>query len=293
MAEKLHEKTSYHAAMLACAVVGAVCSPVGLYFVVVAHFSSAPAAVAKESTPMPLGLSFDAVLVCCAVLFLAALVFSVLWLIRNRRATETVLGDEEAFRKELKKWSANHNTNEVLKAGVEALDLFTPLQRDALRLSMELLRLLARLGPAPIFDASSFPDTHDGTLDSIMARWNLMEPWNDRVKASYALENFPNRVEEMRNRFVVEGISEEDLCLPIEGNNAANNISLIASTLWEMAFREGKGSLLISNTSEELVGATCRFIDSLNSHQLGSYMKNNPKFANVANRSIEDRKSRK
>jgi hypothetical protein len=148
---------------------------------------------------------------------------------------------------------------------------FSLLQEDALRLSVELLTFLKRLGPAPapkyteedIAKMSSAEmkvliDAHDGDFaeateyhhgdgvlfiqtanaysNKITAHWKRLLPWYQKVSASYVLE-FKDKVEKMCNRFAVEGIADETLLLPVEGKDGEKRIRAIAATLWGLAFR--------------------------------------------------------
>jgi hypothetical protein len=106
MAEKLHERTSYHTTLLVCAVVSAACALVGLpaviYCAVVAHASTGPPNVPAGGIPTPrIGLAFNTVLICSALLCLIALIVSVRWLIRN--------------------WKSNDASNEALEKSIEEI----------------------------------------------------------------------------------------------------------------------------------------------------------------------------
>lgn len=150
----------------------------------------------------------------------------------------------------------------------------TPLQKDALQLSAELLKFLKRLGPAPapkytaeaianmtsaqmksLIDAEDgdFAEAceyyqGDGTLfiqtanaysNKITAHWKRLLPWYQKVAASYALE-FRDKVETMRNRFLLEGLTDEALLMPIEGKFGEKRARNIAAKLWELAYRAYK-----------------------------------------------------
>lgn len=154
---------------------------------------------------------------------------------------------------------------------------FAPLQEDALRLSVELLTYLKRLGPAPapkytVQDIEKMTsaqmkvliDAHDGDFaeaceyhsgdgklfvgtgdaygNQITARWKRLYPWYQKVAASYALE-FKDKVEKIRNRFAVEGITDDVLLLPVEGKEGEKHIRAIAMRLWELAFKIGENGI--------------------------------------------------
>lgn len=151
--------------------------------------------------------------------------------------------------------------------------LLSPLQEDALQLSAELLNFLKRLGtpPAPKYTAEdlekmtasqmkalinaqdgdyaeavqyhlgwdAFTQTALGLENQMTARWKRLYPWYQKVGASYALE-FKDKVEKLRNRFLVEGITDDVLLLPIEGRDGEKHIRDIAAKLWELAYKSGE-----------------------------------------------------
>jgi hypothetical protein len=152
-------------------------------------------------------------------------------------------------------------------------DIFTPLQIDAIQLSTELLVFLKRLGPPPapkyteqeirampsakmkelinsndpdfsdaceIFygqkDPNGPPLTAAGFARGLAATAKMMNPWYEKVKASYALE-FRDKVERLRNRFAVEGLPEDALLTQVEGSQCADRIRYVSSKLWELGYR--------------------------------------------------------
>jgi len=156
--------------------------------------------------------------------------------------------------------------------------LFTPLQGDALLLSKELLRFVEELGPEPPprytakqieqmpsaqvealaraqdGDFSEACEYHSrdgawflprawqnaqGPQNEIMARWNRLYPWYQKVSSKYALE-LKDRVETLRHRLIVEGLDDDALSLPIEGRDGVSNVRKIAATLWELAYKAGE-----------------------------------------------------
>jgi hypothetical protein len=154
--------------------------------------------------------------------------------------------------------------------------LLSPLQKDALSLSGELLAFLKRLGPPPApnytaedidnmpssqmkalinagdgefaeaceyyrKDVNPFSSEH-GLSNQITARWRRLYPWYQKLEAAYALE-FRNKVDTLRNRFLVEGITDKGaLALPIEGKDGERNARTIAATLWELAYQAGSNA---------------------------------------------------
>jgi hypothetical protein len=147
---------------------------------------------------------------------------------------------------------------------------FSPLQKDALQLSTELLRFLKRLGPPPApkyteedldkmtadqmkvvinaqdgdyLEAFQYYLKWDGFTTQALAnentaRWTRLYPWYQRLAASYALE-FKDKVEQLRNRFLVAGITNVVLPSPIEGRDGEKDIRAIAAKLWELAYKAG------------------------------------------------------
>jgi len=276
MAEKLHERAGYHKAMLVFAGISAICALVGLpaviYCAVVAHSSSPTLKVADGGVPMSkVGVAYEITLMCCAVVLLAALVVSVLWIVRNWRPKRPEKDDNEAFRNAIKEWHGRSDTGEILKAGAWVLDSFTPLQRDALQLSIELLIFLKRIGPAPapkysrdeIFGMSTnesrrlievqdgdfseasafhngdnriFPITGETLYRGIAHRHKRLVPWYEKLRASYALE-FKAKVVEIHNRFAVEGFSDTGLLMEVECFDGLKNLRSIAELLWVLAYK--------------------------------------------------------
>jgi hypothetical protein len=150
----------------------------------------------------------------------------------------------------------------------------TGLQVDAIRLSVELLDFLNKMGspPAPKYtakeieempsskmeelitaedgdfaeaceyykgDGAFFIQTTNALSNKITAHWTRLLPWYQKIAASYALE-LRNKVETMRNRFAVEGMADAVLLFSVEGKDGEKNIRAIAAKLWELAFKVGK-----------------------------------------------------
>jgi hypothetical protein len=53
----------------------------------------------------------------------------------------------------------------------------------------------------------------------------------------------------MNNRFVLEGLSDEILKVPIQGRMGRQNILAIASKLWELAYKFREKGISIEDTS--------------------------------------------
>lgn len=158
-----------------------------------------------------------------------------------------------------------------------------PLQQEALLLSMRLLSFIEAQGPPPTpkytreqiqnislqeskrlinandkdFDfaseyyfggnvAAGGPQTADQLHSLMMARFMLLDPWYEKVRAAYELE-FRNDVAKMYNRFVLEGLTDEILNVPIQGKMGRENVRAIASKLWELAYKVREKGVKIEN----------------------------------------------
>jgi hypothetical protein len=150
----------------------------------------------------------------------------------------------------------------------------TALQIEAIRLSSELLDFLKRIGPAPaprytaaqindmssaqtkvliqaqdgdFFDACEyhfghknyFGQTAQGLENESTARVTRMYAWYQKLEAAYALEGLKEKVERLRNRFVVEGVAADALIVPIPYKDSEKHIRSIAAKLWELAYKAG------------------------------------------------------
>lgn len=161
--------------------------------------------------------------------------------------------------------------------------LISPLQDGALTLSMKLLSFIEAQGPPPIpkytrkeidlmpsaemkslilendkdFDfaceyyyggniAEGGPQTADEMHKFMMARFMLLHPWYEKVRASYELE-FRVEVERMYNRFAIEGLGDDILKVPVDGKMGRENIRAIASKLWELAYKVREKEVSIEN----------------------------------------------
>jgi hypothetical protein len=154
----------------------------------------------------------------------------------------------------------------------ESVGGFLPLQKDAIRLSRQLLEFLKRLGPSPTpkytaedidrmtaaqtkalieaedgdfseaceyYRPDSLAFTHQGLKDQPRAHWKRLLPWYQKVEAGYTLE-LKTEVETMRNRFAMYGVSDGVLLLPVEGKDADKNIRAMAAKFWELAYKIGE-----------------------------------------------------
>jgi|ERR1700722_7606484 len=145
----------------------------------------------------------------------------------------------------------------------------TPLQIDAMRLSLELLDFVRRMGtpPAPKYTAEQIDNmtsarmkelinANDGDFfeaceyhragklafnpaqmeTQLTARWTRLLPFYQKVESSFALE-FKSKVETLHHRFTIEGMPDETLRLPVVGGRGIEDIHAISAKLWELAFK--------------------------------------------------------
>jgi len=162
--------------------------------------------------------------------------------------------------------------NSVSVTGPVTVLPLVPLQSDAMQLSLELLAFLKRLGPppAPKYTAEDIDKmtgaqmevlikandgdfleaceyyrpggiafTRQGLENQITSHWTRLLPWYRKVEAAYALE-LKTKVQTMCNRFLMYGISDNELPFPVEGKDAEKNIRAMASTFWELAYKVGE-----------------------------------------------------
>jgi hypothetical protein len=150
-------------------------------------------------------------------------------------------------------------------------DMFTPLQIEALQTSHDLLLFVESLGtpPEPKYTAKEieqmssaqakaliqaedgdyaeaceyhstqgawFLRTAPGHAAALTGKWMRLFPWYQTTASRYALE-FQPRVEVLRHRFTVEGITDDALLLPIDGRDGRRNVLSIAAALWSMTYR--------------------------------------------------------
>src|ERR1017187_2228451 len=160
-----------------------------------------------------------------------------------------------------------------LQAAQPAQPGLSPLQIEALQLSGELLAFLKQLGPppAPKYTAHEFHnmpasqmkaliEAKDGDFleaceyyrpgdtaftrqrleNQITGRWMRLLPWYQKLEAAYTLKGFKEKVETLRNRFLLDGITDEVLLMPIEGKYGEQRIRNIAAKIWELAYKIGE-----------------------------------------------------
>jgi hypothetical protein len=90
------------------------------------------------------------------------------------------------------------------------------------------------------------PMTSEQLQTLMMARFMLLDPWYEQVRAKYALE-FRDEVERMYNRFASEGLTDDVLHVPVQGKMGRENIRAIASKLWELAYKIREKGVSIEN----------------------------------------------
>jgi hypothetical protein len=151
----------------------------------------------------------------------------------------------------------------------------SPLQKDALKLSIELLDFVKQIGPvpAPKYTAEDIANMTASQMKPLMQDEDFLEalqyyqpnevaftrtqsekqltaygkriyPWYQKLEATYALEGFNDKVEKLRNRFLLEGITDDVLLMPIEGKYGVERVRNIASKLWELAYKTGEKGIL-------------------------------------------------
>lgn len=158
--------------------------------------------------------------------------------------------------------------NKLIELGRNIDGVLNPVQIEAIQLSTKLLEFVKGLGnpPAPKYtreqydkmpssemkkliqaedgdwiEACTYYGTGDfqlstqGYSNQIIARCNRLLPWYEKVRARYALE-FQQQVENLRNRFAIEGMSDHALTMPVQGRDGIKTIKAIASKLWELAY---------------------------------------------------------
>lgn len=197
-------------------------------------------------------------------------------------------GVTNVMRRKAKPIPANVPVDAPLVAPVETagtVEMFTPLQKDALSLALNLLDFIKAQGepPKPKYtreqiERMSSEDTGrlirandkdfdfaceywfggaDGVQDGVrtedqlakllMARFRLLDPWYEKVTAGYELE-YRQEVERMRHRFALEGLSDDNLLqVPIQGKLGRENIKSIAAKLWELAYKVREKGVVIEN----------------------------------------------
>jgi hypothetical protein len=91
------------------------------------------------------------------------------------------------------------------------------------------------------------PKTSEELQKLMMARFMLLDPWYEKVRARYALE-FGSEVEQMYNRFSIEGFTDDVLRVPVQGKMGRENIRAIASKLWELAYKVSEKGISIEDS---------------------------------------------
>jgi len=160
----------------------------------------------------------------------------------------------------------------ILESPLDAFSLES-LKTDALETADQLLAMLDRLGPAPLpkytkeqldrmssaqrdtllrsddgdyaeacefYDGGHwFQQTEQAMRNKINTKWIRLLPWFEKVRASYDLR-FASTVEQLRNRFTIEGILSDDLRLTVFGKDSEATIRIIALKLRELAYKVGE-----------------------------------------------------
>ncbi|MGA9528418.1 MAG: hypothetical protein WBS24_09900 [Terriglobales bacterium] len=160
--------------------------------------------------------------------------------------------------------------NKLIELGRSIDGILSPLQIEAVQLSAQLLEFLKKIGPPPApkytpeeidkmttRETRQLIDSNDGdfleaceyyrpggiafteqqSANQQAAYMTRMLPWYQKLAAAYNLEKLGDKVETIRNRFLVEGITDNDnmLLMPIEGRYGPARIQNISAKLWELA----------------------------------------------------------
>jgi hypothetical protein len=176
--------------------------------------------------------------------------------------------------------------NRLIELGRSIDGVLGQRQIEALQVSTDLLKFLERMGtePLPKYTAEEintmplsksralvvnqdgdyaeaceyhsrdgawfFPRTwqnQDGMVNEMMTRWNRLYPWYQKVASGYALE-MKTRVETLRHRFIVDGLDDESISLPVEGRDGAKNIGAIAKAFWLLAYKARERDIQSENS---------------------------------------------
>lgn len=166
--------------------------------------------------------------------------------------------------------------NTLIELGRSIEGILDSLQIDALHLAEELLGFAKEVGPPPwpkysrdqirgmsmpnarrlieeddrdyslacefwfgerVDDPPNFRPDVESVVRGQLVRGSVQDPWIDKVRALFAERNFPSRIESVRNRFAIEGLSENDLNVPVGGLEARKAILRIAQELWMLAYK--------------------------------------------------------
>jgi hypothetical protein len=152
---------------------------------------------------------------------------------------------------------------------IKPLPMLTPLQADAVNLSMTILNFLGGLEPAPTpkytwkqihdmpseqsrvlidgqdVDYAEACEFHNSRLvETPYVRAYYPGPigrWFEAVRAKYALTHIGTEVEKLRNRFAAEDLDADGLTACVDGRFGYENAQKLAATLWDLAFRARSG----------------------------------------------------
>ncbi len=207
------------------------------------------------------------------ILGLFLMTSALFWLARKRQTKE---GGKELLSRELslppemteEERQSIAYQNKLIELGRSIDGVLNPLQIDALNLSSDLLAYLKEIGPPPTpkytaQDINGMPteemrellqagdidfaeaceyhklgtaQTAPAIYNQIIGKWKRMYPWYQKMEAGYALR-FKDRVEKLRHRFMLEGLTDDAFTLPIEYRDGIKNVRMVASAFWELAYR--------------------------------------------------------
>ncbi len=138
--------------------------------------------------------------------------------------------EKEAFNNALKEWTNGHNTGEVLKAGVQYLDLFTPLQREALGIAHKIGSYLSELGPCPDSDIPT------NTVGGVAQQAMIFHARDAQVNGWYR-EHLAPSLKSLTNRIAMDGYVDDVLPRFFEGLSVSQNLIWIQKRLWLYVLR--------------------------------------------------------
>ncbi|MGD0415278.1 MAG: hypothetical protein ABSA80_08005 [Terriglobales bacterium] len=159
------------------------------------------------------------------------------------------------FQKEMARANVRIGELETAQRSMSPQLRLDPLQSDAIQLSGELLDFLRRLGPPPdpkytsediekmtsaqmktlinakdgdfleaveYYRPGEVAFTREGLENQPTSKWTRLLPWYQKLEATYSLEGFKDKVERLRNRFLLEGMTDNAFLMPIEGKNGVD-----------------------------------------------------------------------
>lgn len=146
--------------------------------------------------------------------------------------------DRQAFNDAVKELANRHNTGEVLRAGVQFLDMFSPLQRETFQIAYELRQFLSMAGKRPVPQRDGHAWLPDGTMEWLIARNNVETPWVLHLVHSYA-DKYAAKVKHAMHELGAAGLAVWPLAPYTEAIIDESNIMDAADILEKMALEVG------------------------------------------------------